>query len=441
MSPATTRSIRHRRAALVAASVVVPATLVLGLGHRGVHMARNLLFPGAGLIDEHPVVAVTLALAAVAATVGWLRWGADWWVVAVLAGAVAASAGLTGSAAPVADDVPVLRGAHEFPLVILVVTALTWLRSVAGRLPGAGRLAERRARSRHGLADVAQLAVVDRSRCAAIVALSGGCGDSAAAAIDAGTGPEVAARARRVGLAARGRRTGPSGDPFRVDHAHARAALALSGRLDAAGVERLRNDAAAAPGGVPASEPGWVRPLDGTLVAIALTRAGDAAAGERWRSMLTGPLSLHRGHRPAWWWTPIGVAAGSATAWEHAASTALARAVGWIGDDDWAALRAPVLGAAARGTAAVADERLVAAGRIWLALVDDAPAARIVGRPSVQHDPLAVALDRLATALVADPSSLVRPGPVAPATSPLPHGLDASRSAPRPPTLEGVTCS
>ena len=85
--------------------------------------------------------------------------------------------------------------------------------------------------------------------------------------------------------------------------------------------------------------------------------------------------------------------------WEHAVTTALARAEGWIGDDDWAALRAAALGASARGTAHPDDERTIAAARVWLRFVDDEQAARLLARPTVAHDPLAVALDCYASSI------------------------------------------
>jgi hypothetical protein len=80
--------------------------------------------------------------------------------------------------------------------------------------------------------------------------------------------------------------------------------------------------------------------------------------------------------------------------------------MGWIGDGDWEALRTRALGASARGTAHPHDERLIAAARIWLVFVDDERAAPLLARPTVQHEPLAVALDRLATRLASDPHAL-----------------------------------
>jgi hypothetical protein len=98
------------------------------------------------------------------------------------------------------------------------------------------------------------------------------------------------------------------------------------------------------------------------------------------------------------YWTPLGVAGGRAEAWEHALAAGIAHTGGWIGDEDWPALRARVLGAAARGSQHPHDERLIAAGRLWLTTIDDPEAARIVSRPTVRRDPLACAIDRLASA-------------------------------------------
>jgi hypothetical protein len=95
-------------------------------------------------------------------------------------------------------------------------------------------------------------------------------------------------------------------------------------------------------------------------------------------------------------WLPIGYAGGRCGDWEHAAASAIAYSRGWIDSDDWPAMRRRVMGAAARGVSRRDDERLIAAGRVWLAMIDDPSAERIVRRPTVRHDPLAVALDVLA---------------------------------------------
>jgi hypothetical protein len=197
---------------------------------------------------------------------------------------------------------------------------------------------------------------------------------------------------------------------LRVDHAHARAARSLTGASDASADERFAADARRTRAGVPASEPGWVRLLDGTLAAAALEESGAADAATQWAAMLDGPFAARRGNRPAWWWTPLGIAGGRALEWEHAAATALAHGRGWIGADDWSLLRRPVLGAAARGAARRDDERLIAAGRVWLALVDDPAAERIVARPTVRHDPLARALDTYARHLQDERAALTLGG-------------------------------
>lgn len=360
----------RRRWLALGGTALVSLVLTAGFGHAGAHMARSILVPGAGLYDERLPVGLALTALAVVATVAWLRWGMDWWLVAVVVLAVVVSGVLAEDGHPA----EVQQAAHEFPLVVVVLGAIAWVRSMSRRLPLVHRL--RRAPR------VRPLPPVDRCRAAAIAALAGT--EVEMASIEA---RDVVVRARRINLLARGRR---GGDPFRVDHAHTRAALALTDRLGDEQLARFRADAAASWAGVPCSEPGWARLLDGALAAIATGQP------ERWIEHLHGALHLRRGHRPAWIWTPLGIAAGRADEWEHAAATALARAHHWIGDEDWAALRKQALGAAARGTANKADERLIAAARIWVALVDDEPAARVLARPTVRHDALAVALDALA---------------------------------------------
>lgn len=392
-------ALRTRRGLALIGAAAVPLVLVLWGGHAGTHMARNLLVPGAGVIDHAPVVGVTLALLAVGATVLWLRWGADWAVVAVIGVAMVLSAMWAGgdhtSAAPTSRV-----AAHEFPLVLLVIGAIAWLRSVMGRTPGMRHLVGRRHRTRQGAGDLRSLAPVDRCRAAAVLALAGA-GDEHT--LQAVTAADVGDRARRVGLVARGR-TG--GDPFRRDHAHARAARVLVGAADRAELDRLAVDSARTVLGAPCSEPGWIRPLDATLCALALANRGRHDAAATWSVALRDTLFLRRGHRPAWWWTPLGVGAGTMPDWEHATTTALARAAGWLADDDdWTALRRRALGAAARGGDQPDDERLIAAARCWLALLaePDLEAERIIHRPGVRRDPLACALDTLASRLRSDP--------------------------------------
>jgi hypothetical protein len=355
---------------LVVALGLVPIVLVVAGGHRGTHAARNLLVPGSGMFETLPLVAIACFLAVIASIVAWLRWGTDWIVAAVLVATMTASAlwGTGEHEAAVAGTTIAVPAAHEFPIVVLIIGFLAWIRSALGGVPGFGWVRGRRARN-ETTQTLADLGPVDRCRAVSVLALAG---HSDPALRDAVVAPDVERRAHRISLVARFR----TGDPFDRDHAGARTALALVG-------ERPAMDAVAP------SEPGFVRLLDGTLAAAAIDDA-------TWSTMLRGPFALRRGHRNAWWWTPIGVPGGRALDWEHAAATAIAHHRGWIDDADWAVLRRRVLGAAARGVERRDDERLIAAGRLWLAVVDDPAADRIVERPTVRHDPLARALDALA---------------------------------------------
>ena len=202
------------------ATALLPVVLAVGFGHAGQHMARSVLVPGAGLYDERPAIGLALTALFVVATVAWLRWGIDWSVLLVVVLAVVVSGLLAETGHPSED---VAAAAHEFPLVILVLAAYAWLRGVVRKLP-LPRIRLRPERT--------ELPPVDRCRAVAVGALAG-------VAVDGADAPDVAERARRINLVARAR----AGEPFQVDHAHARAALALTGRLDAVGLERLRADA------------------------------------------------------------------------------------------------------------------------------------------------------------------------------------------------------
>jgi hypothetical protein len=328
----------------------------------------------------------------------------DWLLFTVVVASMALSARFASSSNSSALHV---NAAHEFPLVMLVAGALAWLRLAWQRTP-IGRWWRR-----HRIHRAVVPSVVEQSRAVALVALvaanttttttttksstttttnSSGIDDNAVAA--------WTTRCRRVALASRARFTG---SPLRTDHAHVRTALSLTGRLPSAELERFKQDAQQSLLGVPCSEPGWLRLLDATLAAFALDRLGDLDAGERWRVALHGPLALRHGHRPGSFWTLAALAGPRAAPWEHAAATGLARAAGWLDDDrDWFALRTRAFGAAARGNSIADDERLVAAGRIWLALVPDEQASRILRRVTLTHDPIAVALGAVADTLVAD---------------------------------------
>ncbi|WP_420453479.1 hypothetical protein [Ilumatobacter sp.] len=351
---------------LLLAVGAVPVLLVLFGGHRGTHAARNLLVPGAGLLETLPLGAVACFVSVVAAVVAWLRWGTDWIVVAVLVATMAASA-MWGTGGHGDDGDLAARSAHEFPIVVLIIAFLAWIRSAIGGVPGFGRVRGRRARQDTSLS-LLDLPPVDRCRAVTILSLADEGGTELSRAVGAA---DVDRRARRISRAARLR----FGDPLARDHVHVRTARTMVGG-PAGGDD------------VPTSEPGFVRLLDAILAAVALD--GDAS------DVLAGPFAARRGHRPAWWWTPLGMPGGRALDWEHATATALAHERGWIDDGDWALLRRRVLGAAARGVSRRDDERLIAAGRLWLALVDDDAARAVVDRPTVRHDALARAIDSLA---------------------------------------------
>jgi hypothetical protein len=120
-----------------------------------------------------------------------------------------------------------------------------------------------------------------------------------------------------------------------------------------------------------------------------------------------GPLSLRQQRRPGSVWTPLGLRGPRALPWEQSAATALAHAAGWLPDaGDWNALRQRTLAAAARGNTVADDERMVAVGRIWLAMIDDEATSQILDRVTIHRDPLAVALDVMATSLRANPTLL-----------------------------------
>lgn len=385
----TVRTFTRRRVVVTAVSACVSMVLWLGFGHAGAHVIQNVVVPGLGWYERSLTIAVVVFVVVVAAVVVWVQWGVDWLPATLVVASSVGAASYGNVADPVAAAVRSVPAAHEFPLVVLVVGGIVWLRGATGRLPLVRGLQRRRV-ERSPRRGYAALSTVDRSRAAAIAALTD---PTDPAAVAASGDDEVARRARRIGRVARARR---GNDPFAVDHAAPRAARALTGLMDDSEQRRFTADAAVAAAGVPASEPTWVRLLDGTLAAVALDTLGAEPAGRAWAALLAGPFALRRGHRGACWWTPLGVRVGSAPLWEHAAATAIARSRGWCNDDDWAALRPALLGAAARGSSVAADERAIAAGRLWLVHVRDEQAARILARPTVQRDALAVALDRLA---------------------------------------------
>jgi hypothetical protein len=90
--------------------------------------------------------------------------------------------------------------------------------------------------------------------------------------------------------------------------------------------------------------------------------------------------------------------------------TALCRLHGWVGDDDWQAVRQAALGAASRRDDDPSALRLVAAAQLWLTFVDDAPARRLIDRRDTTEDGVAAAIAGLAVVVRArQPDSPHRP--------------------------------
>ena len=58
-----TAALARRRWLGLAATAAVPVALVVGFGHRGSHLVRNLLVPGAGVVDGHRAIAALFVAA------------------------------------------------------------------------------------------------------------------------------------------------------------------------------------------------------------------------------------------------------------------------------------------------------------------------------------------------------------------------------------------
>jgi hypothetical protein len=137
MSDATTAIdavVRRRRLLSLLGICFLALALPYGFGHPGVHAVRNLLVPGAGLYDhKYGWIGAAFTVAAIAATVLWLKWGVDWLVGAVTVSSMAVAAFTYDD--HVVQAVSVAASAHEFPLVVLVMGALSWGRLAWRRSP------------------------------------------------------------------------------------------------------------------------------------------------------------------------------------------------------------------------------------------------------------------------------------------------------------------
>ncbi len=280
----------------------------------------------------------------------------------------------------------ILKASHEFTIVLVVFALLARLRLLFDRLPGAAWI-------KRQLPQGLFFPAVDIARTAAIALIAG---SDRHAASNALLDPRLRARVSRINRWARFRFRG---DPYRRAHAPLRAALCLAQLLDRAQLSEFRTDATSQLAGVPESEPTWVRPLDGMLTAFALQSLGETESVERWRLTLLTRFTLSHGRRPAALHTPTMLSIGTATLWEHAATTALGRLAGWLDDADWQHLRGPCLGKAASGAKDQQTLRLVAADKLWSALTNDVEAIEILQRRNVGADSLARALENLANSV------------------------------------------
>ena len=419
------------------AGVDVLAIGVLPLPERLTAVIRSAVAPGLGLVPDSIGVAAVLLAAAFLCTTAWFRWGVSIPGLTVWIAGIALTLWLFPGDTHLPDhSVPAvstiveppggpLLAAHEFTWIMAVYLVTFWFGLLFQRIPLVDRLLARRQRGRPTDARaILHLSAVERARAVAlwgVVGIAGGAVPDRALLRASLETPGFRRRARAIRLLAHGRW---GGDPFERDNAGYRAAFILLDPTPASEVARAATDDAARSAlGMVAVEPGWTRLLDGTLLAAALCVAGDASTGERWTYTLDRWFRLRRGHRPEALQSVIGVARGRAPAWEHATALAIAAAFGWReAADEWQALRRQVLGAVGRGGRTIADNRLVAAGRCWVALTGDSEARSLLRRvTSAPSDPIAQALDALAAALEARPGALRSLAP--------PH---AARSAPVP---------
>ena len=181
--PAAVRLRRRIGGTLLVTLLVLDVVAILGLGpDRWVAVARNLLFPGLGLLETNATLGLAFVALALFALLMWVRWGAAWMVAAVwLSGVIVALAVVAPTspqaAAPIASHglatAHVLVGSHEFAAVMLVMAAVARGRAWLAGLPGIRSVVRWRRRSRpQGLEALACLAPVDRARATAILAVS-----------------------------------------------------------------------------------------------------------------------------------------------------------------------------------------------------------------------------------------------------------------------------
>lgn len=396
------------------------ATGLFGGDERALAIARSFFLPGLAFLEWHVVLGVVTIALALFAFYSWMRWGADWFLLLIVSGSAAIAAFLmpvhhhhhddnshshehsvldrqtehTDQRRLFSPDVEVRQAGHEFLIVLIVFTAIAKLRLALGRFVNFDGL-ERYVPEifKFHSSDAAQEMVFRR--------LAGAPASEILNEID------IAKYAKQAQFINTFTRFRWRGDVWRKDHAVQRACLAMAGALNVQQLKRFQDEGSRSNCGVPNTVPTWVRLLDGMLAAIALDQMGEEEAVRRWRHTLETRFALHGGRRSAVAHAPSMLSIGTAPAWEHATATALGRLHGWLPDTDWAHLRPRVLGAASGGEKDAATLRLVAAGRLWAALVGDAEASDILNRRNVTIDPVASAIDELAIGLAKDQRFIV----------------------------------
>jgi hypothetical protein len=390
-------------------AIDVFATGFFGGNERTLAIVRTIVLPGLPFLEWNWLYGIAAIITALSAIGAWLRWGIDWLPALVMALCVGIAAfvmplhhhhasdestphhvqsdarsieqHLASHADPSAQSNEhrvILEASHEFTIVLVVFALLARLRLLFDRLPGAAWI-------KRQLPEGLFFPAVDIARTAAIAIIAG---SDRHAVSNTLLDPRLRARVSRINRWARFRFRG---DPYRRAHAPLRAALSLAQLLDREQLSEFRTDANSHLAGVPESEPTWVRPLDGMLAAFALQSLGETESVTR--------FTLSHGRRPAALHTPTMLSIGTATLWEHAATTALGRLAGWLDDADWEHLRRPCLGKAASGAKDQQTLRFVAAGKLWAALTNDAEALEILQRRNVGADSLARALESVANSI------------------------------------------
>lgn len=406
----TNRRITIRRGLGLAALVLLIVLDLLATGwfggsERELAVIRSIILPGLAFVEWIPVLGISVISLSVFALWLWLRWGATWPILLLITSSVITSATLLplhthGSEPPIpfidlalakshfAFSLPIGDGSirfasHEFTIVLVLFAMVGQLKGLVDRLPGVARIYDR-------LPSLMTEGTSTLARAVTLESLSRTPRVPTQLA-EPTLGPACTRLLRCLTL-----RAGPT--PMASAFSAYRLALLNAGVLSEAEHTQWLAECRANLTGVPCSEPGWNRLLDGTLAALSFDPEREGEALSRWQSALQNPLRLRHGRRAASIHLPTMLSLGIAPLWEHGLSLALAHQAGWVdGRNDWAALRPHCLGVAAGGDDRPATLRLIAAGRLWCQLLGDTQAEAILKRRTLSSDPIALATAQWAT--------------------------------------------